>query len=100
MSDFLADWSRAQPPSFVAMRIVGRQWEPRSHQLREVLTRLAFPYRFHPHDSEEGRRLLAEAGQDGSRLPVMIFRTGRVLVDPRRAGRAARGEHTPPGRPL
>jgi hypothetical protein len=36
--------------------IVGRQWEPRSHRLREVLTRLAFPYRFHPHDSEEGWR--------------------------------------------
>src|SRR5215218_7868733 len=85
VSDFLADWSRTRPPSFVALRIVGRQWEPRSHRLREVLTRLAFPYRFHPHDSEEGRRLLAEAGQDGSRLPVVIFRTGRVLVDPSHA---------------
>jgi thioredoxin reductase (NADPH) len=85
VSDFLADWSRTQPPSFVALRIVGREWEPRSHQLREVLTRLAFPYRFHPHDSEEGRRLLAEAGQNGSRLPVVIFRTGRVLVDPSHA---------------
>ena len=85
VSDFLADWSRTRPPSFVAFRIVGRQWEPRSHQLREVLTRLAFPYRFHPHDSEEGRQLLAEAGQDGSRLPVAVFRTGRVLVDPSHA---------------
>jgi thioredoxin reductase (NADPH) len=85
VSDFLADWSRTQPPSFVAFRIVGRQWEPRSHQLPEVLTRLAFPYRFHPHDSEEGRRLLAEAGQDGRRLPVVVFRTGRVLVDPSHA---------------
>ena len=50
-----------------------------------LLTRLAFPYRFHPHDSEEGRQLLAEAGQDGSRLPVVVFRTGRVLVDPSHA---------------
>jgi thioredoxin reductase (NADPH) len=58
VSDFLADWS---------------------------LTRLAFPYRFHPHNSEEGRQLLAEAGQDGSRLPVVVFRTGRVLVDPSHA---------------
>jgi hypothetical protein len=77
--------SRTQPPSFVAFRIVGRQWEPRSHRLREVLTRLALPYRFYPHDSEEGRRLLAEAGQDGRRLPVVVFRTGRVLVDPSHA---------------
>jgi thioredoxin reductase (NADPH) len=85
VSDFLADWSRTQPPSFVAFRIVGRQWEPSSHRLREILTRLAFPYRFYPHDSDEGRRLLAEAGQDGRRLPVMVFRTGQVLVDPSHA---------------
>jgi thioredoxin reductase (NADPH) len=49
VSDFLADWSRTQPPSFVAFRIVGRQWEPRSHQLPEILTRVAFPYQFYPH---------------------------------------------------
>ena len=83
--DFLADWSRTQPPSFVAFRIVGRQWEPRSHELREVLTRVAFPYRFYSHDSKEGRQLLHEAGQDGRRLPVMVFRTGQVLVDPSHA---------------
>ena len=83
--DFLADWSRTQPPSFVAFRIVGRQWEPRSHELREVLTRVAFPYRFYSHESKEGRQLLHEAGQDGRRLPVMVFRTGQVLVDPSHA---------------
>jgi thioredoxin reductase (NADPH) len=85
VSDFLADWSRTQPPSFVAFRIVGRQWEPRSHALREVLTRVAMPYRFYPHDSEAGRQLLQEAGQNGSQLPVVVFRTGRVLVDPSHA---------------
>jgi thioredoxin reductase (NADPH) len=85
LSDFLADWSKTGEPSFAAIRIVGRQWEPRSHQLRDVLTRIAMPYRFYPHDSPEGIRLLGEAGQDGSRLPVMIFRTGRVLVDPSHA---------------
>ena len=82
VSEFLADWSKTQEPSFVAIRIVGRQWEPRSHQLRDILTRVAMPYRFYPQDSEAGRRILEEAGQDGSRLPVVVFRTGRVLVDP------------------
>jgi thioredoxin reductase (NADPH) len=85
VSDFLADWSRTQPPSFLPFRIVGRRWEPSSHRLRDILTRLAFPYRFYPPDSAAGRQLLAEAGQDGSRLPVVIFRTGQVLVDPSHA---------------
>jgi thioredoxin reductase (NADPH) len=85
VDEFLAEWSKTQPPSFVALRIVGRQWEPRSHQLRDTLTRAAMPYRFYPHDSPAGRRVLEEAGQDGSRLPVVMFRTGRVLVDPSHA---------------
>jgi thioredoxin reductase (NADPH) len=85
VSEFLADWSKTRQPSFVAIRIVGRQWEPRSHQLRDILTRVATPYRFYPHDSEAGRRILDEAGQDGNRLPVVLFRTGQVLVDPSHA---------------
>jgi thioredoxin reductase (NADPH) len=47
-----------------------------------MLTRIAMPYRFYPHDSQAGRQLLREAGQDGSRLPVVIFRTGRRLGVP------------------
>ena len=85
ISNFLADWSKTAEPSFAAFRVVGRQWEPRSHQLRDVLTRIAMPYRFYPHDSQAGRQLLREAGQDGSRLPVVIFRTGQVLTDPSHA---------------
>jgi thioredoxin reductase len=46
---------------------------------------MAMPYRFYPHDSHAGRQLLREAGRDGSRLPVVIFRTGQVLVDPSHA---------------
>jgi thioredoxin reductase (NADPH) len=85
LSNFLADWSKTAEPSFAAFRVVGRQWEPRSHQLRDVLTRIAMPYRFYPHDSQAGRQLLREAGQDGNRLPVVIFRTGQVLADPSHA---------------
>jgi hypothetical protein len=55
LSDFLAAWSKTREPSFAAIRIVGRQWEPRSHQLRDMLTRIAMPYQFYPHDSRAGR---------------------------------------------
>jgi thioredoxin reductase (NADPH) len=84
-SDFLAAWSKTTELSFAAIRIVGRPWEPRSHQLRDMLTRIAMPYRFYPHDSPAGRQLLRESGQDGGRLPVVIYRTGQVLVDPSHA---------------
>src|SRR4029077_10389942 len=37
LSDFLAAWSKTREPSFAAIRIIGRQWEPRSHELRDML---------------------------------------------------------------
>jgi thioredoxin reductase (NADPH) len=66
ISELLPDWSKTQEPSFVAIRIVGRQWEPRSHQLRDILTRVAMPYGFYAHDSPAGRQLLREAGEEAA----------------------------------
>jgi thioredoxin reductase (NADPH) len=85
VTELLADWATSQPPAVEAIRIVGSQWEARSHQLRDILSRAAIPYGLYPADSEAGRRLLEETGQDGIRLPVMVFYTGQVLVDPSHA---------------
>jgi thioredoxin reductase (NADPH) len=82
VNELLADWTGSRAPVEVAVRIIGSRWEPHSHRLRDVLSRAAVPYELHSPGSESGRRLLRESGQDGSRLPVMIFYTGRVLVDP------------------
>jgi thioredoxin reductase (NADPH) len=40
------------------------------------------PFGFYAVESEAGRRLLDEAGLDGSRLPVVIRYDGQVTVDP------------------
>jgi len=98
VSEQLTEWIRATgQPGFVAIQIVGEQWTPRSHQIRDLLDRNAIPYQFHPHDSQAGRRLLWQAGQDGSRLPVLVLFDGQVLVDPTNAeGAAAIGVATRP----
>jgi thioredoxin reductase (NADPH) len=98
VSEQLTEWIRATgQPGFVAIQIVGEQWTPRSHELRDLLDRNAIPYQFHPHDSEVGRQLLRQAGQDGIRLPVLVLFDGRVLVDPTNAeGAAAIGVATRP----
>jgi thioredoxin reductase (NADPH) len=83
--ELLAEWAASQPPQFEAVRIVGLAGEERAHALRDYFARAAIPYRFHAADTEAGQALLAEAGQDGSRLPVLVFYTGRVLVDPSNA---------------
>jgi thioredoxin reductase (NADPH) len=83
--ELLAEWAASQPPQFEAVRIVGLAGEERAHALRDYFARAAIPYAFHAADTEAGQALLAEAGQDGSRLPVLVFYTGRVLVDPSNA---------------
>jgi thioredoxin reductase (NADPH) len=82
IGQFLADWARTQAPLFEELRIVGPRWGPRSHELRDRLARVGVPYGFYANDSEPGRRLLEEVGQAGSDLPVVVFHTGQVLVDP------------------
>jgi thioredoxin reductase (NADPH) len=85
ISEFLVAWEAAREPPIAALRIVGAQWSPRSHEVRDVLSRVGAVFAFHPDDSPAGRRLLAEAGVDGSRLPVIVFFDNRVLVDPSHA---------------
>jgi thioredoxin reductase (NADPH) len=82
ISQVLADWIPSQAPSFEGIRIVGPRWGARSHELRDTLIRMGIPHGWYPVDSDVGRRLLEEAGQDGSRLPVVVFHSGQVFVDP------------------
>jgi thioredoxin reductase (NADPH) len=98
VSEFLAAWEKSRAaPSTEAIQIVGRRWAARSHELRDTLARISIPYGFYPDDSPEGRRLLSQAGEDGSRLPVVLFRRGLALVDPTHAElTAALGLRTSP----
>jgi thioredoxin reductase (NADPH) len=83
VSEQLAQWIRATgQPGFVAIGIVGDQWTPRSHEIRDLLDRNTIPYQFHAHDSAGGRQLLRETGQPAARLPVLVLFDGRVLIDP------------------
>jgi thioredoxin reductase (NADPH) len=98
VTEQLSEWLRASgQPGFAPIQIVGQQWTPRSHELRDLLDRNAIPYRFFSPDSEAGQQLLHQSGQDGTRLPVLVLFDGRVLVDPsNQEGAAAIGIATRP----
>jgi thioredoxin reductase (NADPH) len=82
ISQMLADWLPTRGPAFEGIRIVGPRWGTRSHELRDMLTRMGIPHGWYQAASATGRRLLEEAGQDGSKLPVVVFHNGQVFVDP------------------
>jgi thioredoxin reductase (NADPH) len=82
VTELLADWEASQRPDVEVVQVVGQEWEPRAHALRDLLSRIGLPLGFYPSESSEGRRVLARAGVDGPEAPVLAFRTGAVLVDP------------------
>lgn len=82
VSEFLTAWESSREGGFLMFKIVGPKQSARAHEIRDLLTRTHMPYRYYAEDSEEGRLILNEAGQDGSRLPVAIRHDGRVLIEP------------------
>ena len=81
ISGFLNEWARLHRPRFEVFRVVGEQWAPRSHEIRDLLGRNGIPFGFYPVDSRQGRALLERVGVTGEQLPVVVLFDGRVLVD-------------------
>jgi thioredoxin reductase (NADPH) len=81
VTSFLLDWSKARRVTPYTTLIVGQSWSGRAYELREVFQRCAIPHRFCVVDSDEGRRLVADAGGD-VRLPLVIYPNGQTLSDP------------------
>jgi len=89
LSEFIHEWAQAGSLGPREVAVVGEQWAPRAHELRTLLARNGVPHVFHARDSDEGQRLLAEAGRDTDGEPVVMLRGGQVLVDPSNAELAA-----------
>ncbi len=82
VSEFLANWAESGSDDFTLFRIVAGEGSARAYEIRDLLTRFNMPLTFHSADSEAGASLLAEVGQAGSRLPIVVRHDGKVLVDP------------------
>ncbi|MGW5210981.1 FAD-dependent oxidoreductase [Streptomyces sp. NPDC004051] len=82
LDDLLQAWRRSDYRPVPSTKVVGHRWSARSSQAREFLARNQVPYRWYSSDEPEGRRLLAAAGQDGQRLPLVVTPDGTPLLEP------------------
>ena len=82
VQEALSAWTRLHGPHHEVLRIVGDHWSPRSHELRETMTRNTIPYGFYPSESERGRELIAAHRVDVARLPAVILHDGSVVHQP------------------
>src|SRR5690242_6873560 len=89
--DALLDaWRTADHRPVPETKVVGHRWSARSSEVREFLARNQVPYRWYAADEPEGERLLAAAGADGLRLPLVVTPEGEPLVEPTDGELAAR----------
>jgi thioredoxin reductase (NADPH) len=82
VQEALSAWTTANRSRHVVYRVVGERWDPRTHALRDLLTRNSVPFEFHPAESEEASALLHDFDVDAERLPALVRHDGTVLQDP------------------
>src|SRR5262249_9319052 len=64
-------------------RLVGYQWSPRSHEVKDFLASNLIPYRWFDIERDPGApQLLQAAGVHAQELPVLILEDGSVLRNP------------------
>ncbi len=83
INDLLNEWQRLYKPDHEAIRILGFQWSPKTHSLKEFLSGNLVPYIWMDIEHhEEAEKYLLSAKLSKSNLPAVILKDGTVLVDP------------------
>ena len=83
LHDLLAAWQAAHKPKYDGLRLIGFQWSPRSHELKDFLSGYLVGYQWLDFETNaEGRKLLAIKGYEASQLPVVVFPDGSALANP------------------
>lgn len=83
LNDQLEEWQSSYIPEFEGIRIVGYQWSPKSHAIKDFLSGNLIPYQFLDIEtSEKGREVLELNKIDHKELPAVFFQDGTNLVNP------------------
>jgi len=83
ISDLLDDWQVAHQPAFDGIRVVGHQWTPDSHRVKDFLARNHVPYVWMDLlSNSEAQGLLALVEDAAPALPILFFSDGTTLANP------------------
>ncbi|QHV98935.1 FAD-dependent oxidoreductase [Spirosoma endbachense] len=83
LDDLLGDWLSDYRPTFQGLKLVGYQFSPRSHELKDFMAGNLFPYQWLDIEGDPlAQELLDLHNIDRSDLPVIAFEDGSVLTQP------------------
>jgi thioredoxin reductase (NADPH) len=83
VDDLLDAWQAEVLPETSGLRLLGHQWSPRSHAIKDFLASNLVPYRWLEVSRDPDAALLVEAsGLASADLPALVFEDGTVLKNP------------------
>ena len=83
VTDLLEEWQAFYKPDHEGIRIIGFQWSPHSHRLKEFLSGNLIPYLWMDvEENKEAEQYLTSANLSFSHLPVVVLKDGSVLSNP------------------
>ena len=83
VNDLLDEWHAFYKPDHEATRIIGFQWSPKSHRLKEFLSGNLVPYIWMDIESNaEAEKYLISANALKTDLPLVVFKDGSFIKDP------------------
>ncbi|MCO6360383.1 FAD-dependent oxidoreductase [Roseivirga pacifica] len=83
LSDLLDEWHISHIPEFKGIRVVGFQYSPKSHEVKNFLSGNLIPYQWMDFYKEpKGKELLELSALDEKSLPVVFFEDGSHVCSP------------------
>ena len=91
VNDLLEEWQALYKPDHEGIRIIGFQWSPKSHRLKEFLSGNLIPFLWMDVESNaEAEQYLKSADVTRANLPLVLLKDGTWLTDPSLPDLAAR----------
>ncbi|MAN03542.1 MAG: fused response regulator/thioredoxin-disulfide reductase [Owenweeksia sp.] len=83
LDDHLEEWQSQYIPEFSGIRVIGYQFSPKSHRLKDFLAGNLFPYRWYDVETaEQARELMTSNKLEEKNLPVIFFEDGSFIENP------------------
>ncbi|MEM6771380.1 MAG: FAD-dependent oxidoreductase, partial [Bacteroidota bacterium] len=82
LDELLEDWKLSFRPEFQGLRVVGYQYSPKSHNIKDWLAANLKPYKWYESQGEKGQEILQLHNCNNKDLPLVIMEDGTTLADP------------------
>ena len=83
LDDVLEEWEKTFVPPFIGLRLVGYQWSPLSHTLKDFLAGNLIPFKWLDIETHKEAEDIIQRNQlSREHLPVVVLENGEILTTP------------------